>query len=577
MFLRFYECLCTSTMKSCHFSYKTNGKLCRGKIYCHSVLDVWTDKIHKHSSSFGSNVFVCEEPQLVKRKDEKISCHRNATKTCDAGTGFFKWEFFDNSCSSKCINLCWLGYDVSFKRESSRSVPESGQCETKQTAVSPTPVSGTDGELQPTTRTYTQSTAPHSKRHFTSPAVSLAAMFSTATRSYTNTIYTNAFTFENRRVEKNNQTGMTETHTVNSSEEIGDRLIYVIVWIAFACGLVASVAIAFVLILRCRRKRKDRKKTEVRRLSFTDIQPYACSGEENAEYVHHAEISPQTLDGNKTIGQDATYLECNSVYCTIADGDLTSAKYFAQDKAKDLGGNSSKRQGHQIDMAGMKIARASDVGGNVYSEPSHGNLKSAADVPKNILDTYNMPATEESEGPTAAKHDERIHTSFYNRLNSRGEMSPHFQGSLMEGYHTAAGVFEAVQMNQVGTKQPVTPAQSTCNNGEGETSKLLECRRCPQETKSTEYFELEDLADGHSVNGTSSFDEGVLTEHQVSEYFVLEENSKGSQLKAIRDDIDKGGSNEEEDKETVNSYSRDFHIYQEIPNDYEKTEYAELE
>ncbi|GFR64554.1 hypothetical protein ElyMa_005510300 [Elysia marginata] len=399
---KFYKCLCSSETKICRIVYSLDVRRSQPETSNHMVSDVSITRMLKRpsfSGMAGSKTFVCEKPELKDKPQELVSCDRDRAARCDNSIGFHKLELFDSSCSSGCINLCWNGYNVSYRGAFSRNLPEKGRCESAVNSLSSSP----------------------------------------------NTIRANA------RV---------PDVTTRKYQKVKEDSLPVAMWAVLGCILTIAAAIVIAVVMYRRRKLVDTLKARTRRRpSFLDIQPYTCSEAEVKEYAAPgtSNISPSVDATLGSLGEgDAvytTYGASGSVYCTIADGQISSFKLTTNYNTTDNLNLSFFKVEADSSMHEQRISRR-DKGekpddpqkdGSFYSKLNNGKMRSVQHVPMNI---YAISNTLFKEGHMYQEIEEVVSNPTYTRLNSKTEISAQFQRNVLETYNMAAGKFDGNSSKQ---------------------------------------------------------------------------------------------------------------------------------
>ncbi|GFS26300.1 hypothetical protein ElyMa_005209200 [Elysia marginata] len=544
---KFYKCLCSSDTDICRIVYSLDVRRNQPETSRHMVSNVYKTRMPKRQSFSdiaGSKTFVCEKPELKDESEELVSCDRDEAARCDNGIGFHKLEFFDSSCSSGCINLCWNGYNVSYRGAFSRNLPEKGRCESAVNSLS----------------------------------------------SSSTTIPANA------RV---------SDVTTKKYQKVKEDSLPVAMWVVLGCILIIAAAIVIAVVMYRRRKLVDTLKARTRRRpSFLDIKPYACSEAEVKEYAAPgtSNISPCVDATLGSLGEcDAeytTYGASGSVYCTIADGRITSSKLHTNcNTTENLGPNFLKVEADSS-MHEQRITRR-DKGkkpddpqkdGSLYSKLNNGKMRSVAHVPKNI---YAISNTLFKEGQIYQEIEEVVSNPTYTRLNSKTEIPAQLQTNVLETYNMAAGKFDGTSSKQHQLEDAIFLEETKdCNSLTKMDESIKNCSQyiyenCAQQDDSqcrhkrqdnqfdnstsknlsnlhgaksgcqinkisetngylislkqppTEDYQLED-GDGpdccsdYPEQDINSPDKVVSTRHQIHEYFELERNEGDYAIKAIK-------------------------------------------
>ncbi|RUS70888.1 hypothetical protein EGW08_021351 [Elysia chlorotica] len=280
--------------------------------------------------------------------------------------------------------------------------------------------------------------------------------------------------------------------TVNHGNETSS---HVATYIGLACGLLVSIAIASVVIIRCRRKRTSRQKKEEMRLSFTDIQPYACSGEEKEGYMDVTETPPVLCEAAKSNVLDSACVDPASVYCTIADRDLTQVNQSAGNKTANVTEPRPPIRPRRYSLTQLSQDVEETIGvrevaefcmdGNVYSELTNVGQSSPEDHP---------PALDCTAQVAEGGHKTATATGVYNKLNSNGRGSSGLQVNVLKSYNMAAGQLEVSKKDRESSEK---------NDITGQTANPYCLAREPNAVQKTQSSEANvDGSDGQSKNHT---------------------------------------------------------------------------
>ena len=448
-------------------------------------------------------MFVCQKPKLSSRNEETISCQRqvfgkeSCANSLKGDLEIHKWEFYDSSCDNGCVNLCWTDISVTYSTlsDSDTSIPEQGVCESKDLPsdeITYFPTTQDDSHSTASTETIVNSTTgltivnPTNRPTIQNSTKVLQPLSETD-------LYTTEKTFLSTA--KLISTGDSETKV----NEIGEDNVSIFVWIALGCGLIL-VIIIIVIALVLRRNRTLRNKPKNESIGFSDIRPYACSGEVNHGYLFGTDEAPSYCGGEATAsspsdsgysasialgnvyndiedgkdssqptpgrelnvsgkddGGHAASVQLGSVYCMIADSEVTSAKYSTGSSVTKIRNDDPKArsniviQDQQLGLAARVKTWKGETktkGDNNYSKLNNGQMKSAADVPSNILRTYN----ENSETPVkfmvASEKKVKGSSHVYSSLSNRDEMPLTIQESVLNTYNRAADEFSMASIHQ---------------------------------------------------------------------------------------------------------------------------------
>ena len=283
-----------------------------------------------------------------------------------------------------------------------------------------------------------------------------------------------------------------------------------------------------------------------------------------------------------------SYATEGSVYCTITDAEVTSANNLTGSSAEPHEGDRPKVTTDAVSRKPRLQARAKtdkpeiSTSDHHYSKLNNGKLRSAADIPNNMLQTYNSASASPVKLVVDRERKAKDSGHIYSSISSRDKMPSNIKESVPETYNQTAGEFNSASFDQDTTGKPSEPTTEYFtleDGGQGHTGSgacvqpSSSMGAPPSQQELTEYFELEgDRApDGRDSDPASSTRPAPITPCGT-EYFDLEDDTKPG----VRDHRNHGG--------VIDSYTRfskhghnNFPIYQEIPNDWEKTEYAELD
>ena len=277
-----------------------------------------------------------------------------------------------------------------------------------------------------------------------------------------------------------------------------------------------------------------------------------------------------------------------SVYCTITDAEVTSANNLTRSSAEPHEGDRPKVTTDAVSRNPRSQARAKtdkpeiSTSDHHYSKLDNGKLRSAADIPNNMLQTYNSASASPVKFVVDRERKAKDSGHIYSSLSSRDKMPSNIKESVPETYNQPAGEFNPASFDQDTTGKPSEPnteyfTLEDDEQGHTESGACVQPSSSmgapPSQQELTEYFELEDdrAPDDKDSDPTSSTRPAPITPCGT-EYFDLEADTEP----ADGDHQNHGG--------VIDSYTRyskhghnNFHIYKEIPNGWEKPEYAELD
>ena len=364
------------------------------------------------------NVFECNK---VYR--ESTACPRSHS------SGFHHFERSTLS-GKRCINLCWRGFiHVHYRTMAGRNMPREGVCGSSR--PSPVPLFETSQTSNTPVYTYPYNsntsvyTPPETEPvyHTAGPSTSLGQISSSSGEI------------------------ITEASMGTARRAWYDSL-SLTAWAGLGSALVVTIVVAVTLVICRRRVQKEVNLSESKTRLFY-VQPFGYSEGESSVITRERETSRSTsaLLGSVSFinGKEfVSYAAPGSEYCTIADVDAMS--WRCSDRTSAGTSDIELRPLGPTLLNPLNLPRDSVSGhageawpGDMYSKLSNGNMRSAADVPRNMLDIYDHAAAREFIPRTAPSGSQN---HLYVRLDSRTDVPTGRRMSVPETYNIAACDFK---------------------------------------------------------------------------------------------------------------------------------------